>query len=97
MRPFLFALWLAAATFGAEAGAAARDWSVSPSASKLAFVYTIDGEDRLSKVPVQTFESWRDLRRIEGAGIAVGTRIVHKGAHFVGDGDLVRVTADESR
>lgn len=46
MRPFLFALWLAAATFGAEAGAAARDWSVSPSASKLAFVYTIDGERR---------------------------------------------------
>ena len=46
MRPFLYALWLAAATFGAEAGAAARDWSVSPSASKLAFVYTIDGERR---------------------------------------------------
>lgn len=47
-----------------------------------------DGVARLRVVSVH--ESYQELRRIEGAGIATGTAVITEGAHYVSDGEPVR-------
>jgi multidrug efflux pump subunit AcrA (membrane-fusion protein) len=48
-----------------------------------------DGAAR--RLPVTVHETFHDLRRIEGEGLAAGDAIVVEGAHYIGDGDAVRI------
>ncbi|MEZ5962496.1 MAG: HlyD family efflux transporter periplasmic adaptor subunit [Planctomycetota bacterium] len=48
-------------------------------------------DDRCRRVPVTAHESVGDRRRITGDDVTAGRRIVHEGAHYLGDGEPVRV------
>ena len=48
-----------------------------------------DGVARLRKVAVR--ETFRDLRRIEGDGIASGAAMIVSGVHYVSDGQAVTI------
>ena len=40
-------------------------------------------------------ESYQELRRIQGEGIETGTQVITGGAHYVSDGQVVRVVETE--
>ena len=53
-------------------------------------------DGRVRQTPVTPHEAYRDLRRIEGEGVAPGARIAMDGVHFLVDGDQVRVIGEAS-
>ena len=57
-------------------------------------VFTVEsGVARLR--PVTVHESYQELRRIQGEGIETGTQVITGGAHYVSDGQVVRVVETE--
>lgn len=56
-------------------------------------MFLLDG-DQARRVAVKVFESYRELRRVEGVGVEPGARVVVKGAHFLRDGDTVSVVGE---
>jgi RND family efflux transporter MFP subunit len=55
-----------------------------------AFVFTVDGEGRVTEVPVEVGSPHGDMIEVR-EGLAEADRVVARGAGFLGDGDLVRV------
>lgn len=53
-------------------------------------VFVVEG-GRCRQVPVAVHESAGGLVRIDGDGIGAGVQVVHEGAHYLADGDLVEV------
>lgn len=60
-------------------------------------VFVIGDDDRVRRVDIQVHESWKGLRRISGPGLEAGAQIVHKGAHFLAEGDRVRVSGTDGK
>ncbi|MHC4547319.1 MAG: HlyD family secretion protein [Planctomycetota bacterium] len=59
------------------------------------FVFVVES-GRARRVPVKVRDTFKELRRIEGAGLAAGARIVVQGIHYVGDGTAVTVVGSEA-
>ena len=55
-----------------------------------AFVFTVDGEGRVTGVPVEVGSPHGDMIEVR-EGLTEADRVVARGAGFLGDGDLVRV------
>jgi multidrug efflux pump subunit AcrA (membrane-fusion protein) len=58
-------------------------------------VYVVTDDARVKRVAVRVGEALGERRRVEGAGLAAGTRVVVSGVHFVADGDTVTVVGTE--
>lgn len=59
-------------------------------------VFVLGEDDTVRRVPVTVHDSFEHLRRIEGAELTEGLRIVVKGIHYLSDGDTVTVTGEEA-
>ena len=55
---------------------------------------SVDGVARLQ--PVNIHETYAELRRIEGAQIADGTKVIVRGVHYLSDGQPVSIRAEEN-
>ena len=53
-------------------------------------------DGRAIERPVSVKETFKELRRIEGEGIADGVRVIVGGVHYVSDGQPVEVTGTEA-
>ena len=54
----------------------------------------VDGVARLRKVNV--YETYAELRRIDGEGIDAGTKVINRGVHYVSDGQPVSIVGPET-
>ena len=58
-------------------------------------VYVVT-DDKAQLTPVTVHETYGELRRIEGAGVQSGARVIVSGVHYVSDGQPVSIVGQES-